>query len=438
MAFAAERAFDPMEDLDGTVLLRFDCPKVPAGDACHTGEHVQECPNPNHIEIDARRQLSRCQCNSGIRRQHLSDVAKREPIETPESEGPFTRERLRVIVLMVLTGVAIALTIWVVTPFIPALAWALAFAVVGWPVHQWINARVKWPSVAAFLSVTFVTIVLVVPLAFVTHQALSQLKDAFPNIKNEGDPKGIIKKLEDVPKIGGIARWAQRNFNIREQGEKLAESVARRMPNLIGGSFYAFLQMAVALFTLFFFFRDRQQFLSKATRMSPLAPREMNRLISSIRDTVRASILGNVVVSLIQAALNTLMFWWLGFEAPVLWGVAVFFLSLIPTLGAPVIWAPAALYLASSGEMGKAALLTAWGVGVVGTIDNILYPILTGKKMRMHTLPIFFAVIGGIFVFGASGLVLGPVVFAVTLALIDIWKMRTEDDQSADEALKAA
>lgn len=339
---------------------------------------------------------------------------------------------------MVLTAFGVFLTAWVISPFIPALAWALAFAVVGWPVHQWINARVKWPSLAAFLSVAFITIVLVVPLAFVTHEALSQLKDAFPDIKKEGSPKSIVNKLEETPKVGGIIRWAQRNFNLQQQSEKLAESVARRMPNLIGGSIYAFIQMGVALFTLFFFFRDRQQFLSKATRMSPLAPKEMNRLISSVRDTIRASIFGNVIVSMIQAALNTLMFWWLGFEAPILWGVAVFFLSLVPTLGAPVVWVPAAIYLASTGEMGKAAALTAWGVCVVGTIDNLLYPYLTGKKMRMHTLPIFFAVIGGLFVFGASGLVLGPVIFAVTYALIDIWKRRTEDDQSADEALKAA
>lgn len=365
-------------------------------------------------------------------------MAKRAPDPTPNSEGPFTRERLQVLALMALTVVAICLALWVISPFVPALSWAMAFAVVAWPVHAWINARVKWPSIAAAISVVLVTLVLVVPAIFITQRIAHEVKDSFTEMKDKGDPQGILSKLESAPKIGGAVRWAEQNFNLREQAQKAAEAISKKVPTLVVGSIYTLVQMGVALFTLFFLFRDKKFFLSAASRMMPLAGDEMRKVVRRIGDTIYASIYGNVVVSVIQAVLCAGMFYFLGFKAAMLWGVVIFFLDLIPTLGAPVAWVPAAIYLAATGEVGKAAILTGWGVGVVGTIDNFLYPVLTGKRMRMHTLAVFFAVIGGLMVFGASGLVLGPVVFAIAFALIDIWKVRTEDDQSAEEKLKAA
>lgn len=365
-------------------------------------------------------------------------MAKLVAAPPTEGEGPFTRERLQVVALLVLTGIALFLAAWVISPFVPALAWALAFAVVAWPVHAWIRARVKWPSVAAAISVVLVAIVLVGPAVFIMQRIAHEVSETFTDLKQKGDARGVLDKLEDAPRIGKAVKWAEQNFNLRDQVQKTVESVTKQVPTVVAGSIYTLVQMGVALFTLFFFFRDRGQFIGKMKQLVPLAPSESQRLITRIGDTIYASIYGNVVVSLIQAVLCAAMFWFLGFRAPLLWGVVIFFLDLIPTLGAPVAWVPAAIYLAATGEVGKAGILTAWGVCVVGSIDNFLYPMLTGKRMRMHTLPVFFAVIGGLMVFGASGLVLGPMVFATAFALIDIWKTRTEDDQSADEAMKAA
>jgi predicted PurR-regulated permease PerM len=113
-------------------------------------------------------------------------------------------------------------------------------------------------------------------------------------------------------------------------------------------------------------------------------------------------------------------------------------MAVIPYLGAFVIWAPAAIYLAAQGEWGKAAMMTAWGTIIVGLIDNLLYPILVGKRLRQHTLVAFFAIIGGLTVFGASGLVLGPVIVTTTAALIDVWWRRTARGHAADANPEAA
>ena len=144
----------------------------------------------------------------------------------------------------------------------------------------------------------------------------------------------------------------------------------------------------------------------------------------NIRDTISAVVFGTLAVAVVQGTLGGLMFWWLGLPAPILWGAIMAVLAILPLFGAALIWVPAALYLAINGEWDKALLLTAWGTIVVGLIDNLLYPLLVKNKLRIHTVPVFIAVLGGLFAFGATGVVLGPLILAVALALVDIWRRR--------------
>ena len=119
------------------------------------------------------------------------------------------------------------------------------------------------------------------------------------------------------------------------------------------------------------------------------------------------------------------MFWWLGLSAPLLWGVVMALLAVVPVLGAFVVWIPAALFLALEGSWGKALILTLWGMIVVGTIDNLLRPILVGNRLKLHTVLAFMSVVGGLILFGPAGLILGPVALTVTTVLLEIWPSRT-------------
>ena len=130
------------------------------------------------------------------------------------------------------------------------------------------------------------------------------------------------------------------------------------------------------------------------------------------------------------------MLWLLGLPSPALWGVVMFLAALIPYLGAWVVWIPAATLLIFQGNWGKAAILVAWGATAVGMIDNVLYPIFVGSRLRLHTLTAFMAFIGGLAVFGLSGLILGPVIVSVSLALMDIWRLRTSEGDPAEADIK--
>ena len=151
----------------------------------------------------------------------------------------------------------------------------------------------------------------------------------------------------------------------------------------------------------------------------------MDRLFDRVEDTIYATIYGTLAVSAAQGLLGGLMFWWLGLSAPLLWGVVMALLAVVPVLGAFVIWIPAALFLALEGSWGKALILSLWGLLVVGTIDNLLRPILVGKRLKLHTVLAFISMVGGLILFGPAGLVLGPVVLTITAELLETWRSRT-------------
>ena len=195
-------------------------------------------------------------------------------------------------------------------------------------------------------------------------------------------------------------------------------------------------ELLITLFTLFFFFRDRRAVLRAVRSLVPLSEAETDKVFLRVADTVYATIYGTIVVAVVQGALGGLIFWWLGLPAPLLWGAVMGLLAIVPVLGPFVVWVPAAIFLALEGSWGKALILTAWGVLVIATIDNLLYPALVGKKLRLHTLPVFFAILGGLALFGASGLILGPVTLAVTVALLEVWRRRTAGGRAAEEGVK--
>jgi predicted PurR-regulated permease PerM len=158
-------------------------------------------------------------------------------------------------------------------------------------------------------------------------------------------------------------------------------------------------------------------------------------MFSRLANTIRATVNGSVTVACIQAVLASVMYLILGVPAAVLWGATTFIAALIPVFGSVLVWGPVALYLAITGSWIKAGILVGWGILAVGTIDNLLYPFLVGDKLRIHTVPTFFSILGGIALFGPVGLIMGPLVLAITIGLLDIWWWRTAGGRPAEQAV---
>jgi predicted PurR-regulated permease PerM len=348
----------------------------------------------------------------------------------------FTHRRVLSLVMIAGSVLTFYLCYLLVVPFLPAFAWALALAVVARPLHAWILRWVPNCNLAALLAVLLVTVILLIPTAFVTHRLILETGKTVETVQSEHTQAMTQKLLAEFPQLGSTVAWVQDNVDLRGEAKRLVQSVAGEITSLISGSIGAIVQLALTLFMLFFFFRDRQAILDGVRSFLPLTSLETDAAFRRIRDTVHATIYGTVAVRIVQGTLGGLMFWWLGLPSPVLWGIVMAVLGFIPILGAFIIWVPAVCYLALEGMWVKAAILTVWGAIVIGFIDNLLYPILVGTRLRLHTLTAFIAILGGLAVFGAAGMILGPVIVAVALAVIDTWRLRLSEAGSLEAGLK--
>lgn len=178
---------------------------------------------------------------------------------------------------------------------------------------------------------------------------------------------------------------------------------------------------------LFFFLRDHQLILDALRKGLPFEATEADQIIARAKDSIHATVYGTLIISLVQGTLGGLMFAWLDLPAPLLWGLVMALLAIVPVFGAFLVWIPAAVVLLLNGAWVKALLLVGWGTIVVGGIDNLLCPFLVGTRLKLHTAVAFVSVVGGILLFGATGLILGPLSVALTFQMFTRWRNRAAE-----------
>ena len=211
---------------------------------------------------------------------------------------------------------------------------------------------------------------------------------------------------------------------VREAVENSATWLVGRA-GLIAGNVLRFLfHLFVTLFATFYLLRDGPMFLGRLRDVLPISEGRREGLLYIAYNVLYASVMSNFVVAATQGILGGVMFWILGIERPLLWGVVMAFLSLLPILGAWIVWVPAALSLVYGGSYIKAIVLLAVGAGIIGTVDNFLRPMLISGRVRLNGLLVFISILGGIAAFGVIGIVLGPVLVAVGEAVLEFFSMR--------------
>ena len=337
-----------------------------------------------------------------------------------------SRSHAQALVLIVATAVGIYVCYRLTLPFLPAIVWALALAVLFTPLHQWLESKLKHPSLAAAVSVLVVGLIVAVPATFVAQRLIMESARGAEIIKTKVESGEWRRAIEAQPRIAPLADWIERKVDPSGTVKTLATWLTATAGSIVKGSVVQMIGFCLTFYLLFYFLRDRRAALQSLRSLSPLSQAEMDRLFGRVADTIYATVYGTMAVSAVQGLLGGLMFWWLGLPAPLLWGVVMALLAVVPMLGAFVVWIPAALFLAVEGSWGKALILTVWGGLVVGGIDNVLRPILVGKRLKLHTILAFISVVGGLILFGPAGLILGPVALTVTTVLLEIWPSRNK------------
>jgi predicted PurR-regulated permease PerM len=338
--------------------------------------------------------------------------------------GSANPQLVAILVALAIAGYVTALVIW---PFLGVLAWAIVLTVLFYPVHRRLAQRLGRPALAALFSTLLVIVTILLPTAVVATATVNEVRAmavGMPaTLGGWLDPENAVtgpalRALETVVSLDRLREPGFMQKSVEEWGLGIAGGSLR----LVGGALSMVLQLALIVFTMFFLFKDARLVRTTVYEFIPIDNQRIWRLLARMQEVVTASVYGTLLLSVIQGALGGIAFAVLGLPSPFLWGVVMTLASIIPMLGAFIVWGPAAIYLLSTGHAGQAAALTIWGTVVIGMADNVLRPILVGNQTRMHELLVFFGVLGGIEVFGVLGIVLGPVAFALTLALVEALK----------------
>ncbi len=347
------------------------------------------------------------------------------PLTPPDDSGEWgSRSQVGALVLMAMTVGGLYLCYRMALPFLPALAWALALALLLAPVQGWLEPKLRSPGLAAGILVLVVGLGLLFPAMLMGDRMIKEVASG-ASVINAMTASGQWRgNLETYPMLASAVDWVEGQFDLPDTVSAIAAKLTSAAGSMARESVMQLIGMVLTLYLLFFFLRDRRSILASIESFSPLLTSDTVRLFGYVDDTVHATVYGTLIVAIVQGTLGGLMFWWLGLPAPLLWGVVMGLLAVVPVLGAFIVWIPAAIFLLLDGSGGKALILTLWGSIVVGGIDNVLYPILVGRRLKMHTLLAFVSIVGGLMVFGSSGLILGPVVFATTRFLLEIWNRR--------------
>ncbi|WP_406698505.1 AI-2E family transporter [Singulisphaera sp. Ch08] len=359
----------------------------------------------------------------------MSEATSELPAESEANPSPLasdkTAEVIRLLALVTLTAGLFALCAWLSVPLLPAITWGVALAILAWPMHLKIRRHVSRPGLAAALSTVAVVALILVPGLLVTYQLAREATSAAQRVSGDEAAAQIREKVVSIPGGKQVVKWFDRaGIDAEKEISQIIRSSTQGASDLVQGSATAALQFLIAVFILYHLFHDRAEFLGGLRDMLPLSVEESNFLMKRAADSVHANLYATVLTSLIDTVGFGFAFWMVGLPAPFLWAVVVFVLSLLPVVGSGLVWVPAAVYLALSGHWIGFTALVGWGLFTSIAIDNLLYARLAGGRMRMHEVPALIAFLGGLAVFGVSGVVLGPAAFAVTFALMEVWKRR--------------
>jgi predicted PurR-regulated permease PerM len=330
----------------------------------------------------------------------------------------------RWLALTAVVAVAVYLCWLMLKPFAGVLAWATVLTIIFFPAHKYILRKTKRPALAAALSSILVIVAVLLPLALISAAVIAEVAGAQQTIQAN------IATLRDPnsPLAGRLIGWINHYVDVSTIGSEqliqdsvrvITGSLAGRTLGLVGGVIGTVFQIFFVIFTMYYLFRDSETILNAIRDFLPMERARSEAIFDRIREIISASVYGVVTIAAIQGTLGGLAFWVLGVPSPVLWGVLMTFVCMIPMVGSWLVWVPAAIYLAATGHWAKAIGLAVWGALAVSTIDNFLRPKLVGRQTKLHELLVFFSVLGGLKVFGMLGIILGPVVLAVTLALIE-------------------
>ncbi|RJX32127.1 MAG: AI-2E family transporter [Oxalobacter sp.] len=332
---------------------------------------------------------------------------------------------------------------WVLLPFYESILWGIVLAIIFSPVQRRLLLIMRRRrNLAAFTTLLVILFAVFIPLVLVAASLIQDGSRFYERIKS-GElnldvyfQQGIASLptwLADLLSRFGLGDFSTLRETLSVAATKGGMYITSKVLNIGQNTAIFAIGICIMLYLLFALLRDGHLLTQKIKRMIPMHEAHKQLLFSRFTTVIRATVKGNIFVAAIQGGLGGVMFWFLGIPGPMLWGVMMALMSLLPAVGASVIWAPVAIYFLITGSIWQGVTLIAYGILVIGLIDNILRPILVGGDAQMPNYVVFISTLGGIATFGLNGFIMGPVIAALFIATWDMFsleKVAAEDETS--------
>ncbi len=344
------------------------------------------------------------------------------------------RNSLSMAIFLGLLAGTLYLSYQIVIPFLVPIAWATVLVVMFYPLYEKIQSRLKRPWLSSLVLCVIAFFLIILPLFFL-GLSLVQESIRYSEIASEWYRSGAMDKFLDPfnDRLIETKTALEQTFGItlptpeeaiKQFAIKASTVIWGQTASIIGVVAMTVINFFTMLFTMFFFFTDGPKIVDAIKRITPLTRPLTDNLFNELKSTIYASMYGGVVVAAIQGLVGGILFLIVGLPGALLWGSVMGFMSIIPIIGAVPVYGTAGIILLLSGSVGKGVAVLLVGGLVISQIDNFLRPALMAKRTSMHSLLLFFAIAGGVGVFGLMGIVVGPLVAAVLLALVKIIEMK--------------
>ena len=321
----------------------------------------------------------------------------------------------------------------IVGPFLLTVLWAIVLTMTFYGLFRWVRRRVgeQRRGLAAGITSVLIFCFVIIPFALLSIALVNQALALYGSIQTgDIDPLFLVnyaeQRLPGLYDMLGDAGISPAGFKesvvdyITQAGQYVASSVVSFGGNLIN----VFIQFTLMLYLLYFFLKDGKMVMRRIIDTIPMGNIRERQLFQRFAQVSKATLKGTLVVALVQGSIGGVTFALLGIPAPVLWGVAMTLLALLPVGGSAIVWVPAAVILFAQGSVGKAIALVVVGTLIIGLVDNLLRPLLVGRDTEMPDYLVLISTLGGITYFGLSGFVIGPTIAAL---FITVWEMMGKD-----------
>ena len=327
-------------------------------------------------------------------------------------------------------------------PFLFPISMALVFTSLTFPGFQWVCDRLKGRrTLASLLTCLAITTIILVPSVLCLIQLTQEVAAVYERVQSfvESTDANDPLILRQWAYVGPLVQWLEQYVDFKQADlvgglvsilRQVSFFFIRHSTVLLSGLVQMITGFFIMIATMFFLFRDGPKLAHEVRRLLPISDQYQRLVALKFRDVASATVLGNLLTALSQGFTGGLVFWILGIPNAFFWGAMTALFSLVPVVGTALVWVPWAIYFFATGAFIRAIILVLLEVLIVGTIDNVLRPLFIEGRTKMHTLVVFFSIMGGIGYFGIAGMILGPIIVAIGLTFLELYRIEFEPELS--------